>query len=465
MVEENKIKLIYTDENFKRLGELKHYEADIDVIDSKDFEIKTILDNDVLVPSGYWYIDNTEYGGKIKNINPNTETNIITYIGPTFRGMLNNKCIEPPASEDYKIVTGNVDDIINDFLMQFQLSDFFKITSKEQLGSEYKKYVNLIEQQENNIISYQENIINCNEEIKASNIITKELNKQINNSEKELEKLGFVDIDFGNGNHNFESESDVVKQLVSLLNSLYKDLRRVQSQISKFQNQIASYNTKISTSKNLITSYNTKISELIKSKDAGYVYNYQFDRYCSFCDGISAMLSSIGMVMKLKFNAKDKKCYLTTTYPIDYSNKTQLSNKDKLYLNVNKTVAGCNHLICLGKGDLKDRQVYHWYIGKDGKPTTKKYYTGLNEITEVYDNSSIEDLTELIQSGKKKIVELASQVTAEINMRNIDYDIGDIIGGYEEHTKIKVKKPIKNIIVKIENDICKLEYKLEGESI
>ena len=44
----------------------------------------------------------------------------------------------------------------------------------------------------------------------------------------------------------------------------------------------------------------------------------------------------------------------------------------------------------------------------------------------------------------------------------IDVSIGDIIGGREYETGIKIKQPIKNIIIKISNGKMSKEYEVEG---
>ena len=60
---------------------------------------------------------------------------------------------------------------------------------------------------------------------------------------------------------------------------------------------------------------------------------------------------------------------------------------------------GINHLICMGKGELQERQRVDFYIGKSGKVTRTQYYKGLAERQAYYNYSSAESYLELQKSG------------------------------------------------------------------
>lgn len=105
-------------------GYLVNFEADFDITtdlenESNDFEIKMELpkseeeqlwiENKV---SCIVFAEGTEYGGEISGSKIDIEENTITYTGRTWRGMLGQYIIEPPAGQDYKIVSGNVATII-----------------------------------------------------------------------------------------------------------------------------------------------------------------------------------------------------------------------------------------------------------------------------------------------------------------------------------------------------------------
>lgn len=117
--------LIYTDRNRGELGALHGYELDVDVAKDKDFELTASINNDVLEAGSVWYIDETEYGGIVDTIKYVTADREVKYSGRNMRGILSSKVIEPPVGEDYRVVTGNVAEIVNNLLGLCGLSDMF----------------------------------------------------------------------------------------------------------------------------------------------------------------------------------------------------------------------------------------------------------------------------------------------------------------------------------------------------
>lgn len=90
-----------------------------------------------------------------------------------------------------------------------------------------------------------------------------------------------------------------------------------------------------------------------------------------------------------------------------------------------------NHLVCLGKGDLKAREVLHLYADRSGNVSTSQSIRGVDEIAEVYDDSSAEG-DKLRADGTKKLRELwqdSQEVTVKSGTTSADFDLGDVIGG------------------------------------
>lgn len=120
------MELIFLDHTRFELGVLSEYALDIDLADQKDFEIKTLTDNrDLLQEKYWWYIDGTEYGGIIDKISHDTESDEIVYTGRNFRGILATRVVEPQNGEDYVVVDGNAQDVLNMLIAQVGLSELF----------------------------------------------------------------------------------------------------------------------------------------------------------------------------------------------------------------------------------------------------------------------------------------------------------------------------------------------------
>ena len=152
---------------------------------------------------------------------------------------------------------------------------------------------------------------------------------------------------------------------------------------------------------------------------------------------------------------------------MDYGDDVEISQDGQINFTSKTCQRGVNHLICLGKGDLKDRIVVHLYAQPDGSISQSQYYTGIDEIAEIYDNNNAEADT-LTESGTQKLQELMNYQTftaAANDSDNINIDIGDTISGRDYITGTYIKKPIAQKILKIKNQRVSVEYKLEGEGV
>lgn len=191
------------------------------------------------------------------------------------------------------------------------------------------------------------------------------------------------------------------------------------------------------------------------------VSGYQFHRYCKAYDGIRAMLASCGA--KLNISWKDRAVHLSAEPIADYTDFPV--DGDTATLTVEQNSHKVNHLICLGRGELADREVIHLYADPFGRIGDVQYYTGLDEVCDTYDYSSVESSDELRKEGIKHLTELRSVDKAEISILETEglfYDIGDIVGASEMKTGVKVTAAVSQKIVKINNGIVSTKYKAEG---
>ena len=188
------------------------------------------------------------------------------------------------------------------------------------------------------------------------------------------------------------------------------------------------------------------------------IHKYQYPRYCKGYEGIRAMLAKNGA--KLKIALQNREAVLSaepitdyTDYPVD---------RDIASLTVQQRRNKVNHLICLGKGDLAEREVIHLYVDQFGRIGDTQFYTGLAEIVDTYDNSNTDDLK---KDGIKRMTELQSIDKADISLSEtagLSYDIGDIVGATEYKSGIRVTEKVAQKIVKINNGVIRTEYKTGG---
>ena len=198
------------------------------------------------------------------------------------------------------------------------------------------------------------------------------------------------------------------------------------------------------------------------------VESYKFDRYTDALEGFSKMLAAQNARINIEIQQggpNEPFFVVLSAVPIqNLSEEVEFSQDSRISINLKESRRGINHLICLGKGELKDRQVVHLYAQLDGSILQdKKYYTGLQERTEVYDYSSAETLEDLISNGKKRLKERMSSKAMKLKVQGINVQIGDIVAGRDYETGLYMQKPVVQKIVSVENGTITIEHKVEGE--
>ena len=196
--------------------------------------------------------------------------------------------------------------------------------------------------------------------------------------------------------------------------------------------------------------------------------NYQFDRYCTLLTGVTKMLKSVGYRLQIRYIQQERGqpgyVELSAVPIVDYSEQIELSQDSQLNFTFRNCRNGVNHLICLGKGELQDRQVIDLYVQEDGSIGTEPYYTGVQEIAATYEDTSSES-DELEEKGREKLQELMNSTSFSMDVESLgmEVEIGDIIGGRDYVTGMYAVKPIAKKIYKVEDGKTSLEYKIEGD--
>lgn len=207
---------------------------------------------------------------------------------------------------------------------------------------------------------------------------------------------------------------------------------------------------------------------VVSQEDTGIsVNNYQFDRYCTLYDGLVKMLKSKWYRLQLSFRREQGEpgyLFIEAVPIVDYSNRIELSRDCQLNYTMDDKRDGINHLIVTGKGELQDRNVLHLYVQEDGSIGTQQYYTGLQEIAEVYENTSAET-DELWSKSEERLQEFMNKKTFRMDVAKLGLDIGigDIVGGRDYLTGMYMAKPVENIVYELIDDVESRTYKLEGE--
>ena len=195
-----------------------------------------------------------------------------------------------------------------------------------------------------------------------------------------------------------------------------------------------------------------------KDKSGLTISNYSFGRFVDGYSGIIKMLDTVSG--KLKFTFADGQVTVSALPIVDYSNDEQFDN-DSVEMEIEKTHNPVNHLICLGKGELTERQVIHLYMDGNKNISKTRTFSNLQEVTAVFDYPNAESLDELEKKGTEKFQEIVPQDKVQLNFspEEASYDIGDIIGARELITNTLVGVKITKKIVNISYGETNIQYK------
>lgn len=207
----------------------------------------------------------------------------------------------------------------------------------------------------------------------------------------------------------------------------------------------------------------------VSSESTGVsVTNFQFNRYVSAADGITAMLASKGYRLDIRYIQTELSGYvLLSAQPAEnHGDDIEISQDSRLDFASQDYRMGCNHLICMGIGELRNRTIVHLYADKNGTISQTKTITGIEEIVETYDNPAAEEdiLIELGTEYFKELLNYKKFEAAYKDIDDLDLPIGDTITGRDYITGNVVTKPITRKIIRRENGIVTTEYKIEGET-
>ena len=202
----------------------------------------------------------------------------------------------------------------------------------------------------------------------------------------------------------------------------------------------------------------------VSDANTGMTVSYRFKRYADTASGIEAMLESVGYRLDIKYVQTESSGYvLLQAVPV--SNYGDVFSQDSMidFSSVDNQM-GVNHLICLGKGELKDRLVVHLYTDTDGNVSQTQTFTGIDEIVATFENSGAE-IDTLIETGTKRLNEIKSSKSFAPDLKDINNELylGDIVSGRDFITGNHVTKPIVNKIVNRTSGIMSYAYKIEGQ--
>ena len=124
-----------------------------------------------------------------------------------------------------------------------------------------------------------------------------------------------------------------------------------------------------------------------------------------------------------------------------------------------------NHLIGLGKGELADRAISHWYADTNGNVSQTQTLTGLDEIAATYEYTNAEQ-QELDEKTREEL-ESRQEGNGSIDLtirEGREYDVGDLLSVQDDATGVSVRATITKKIVRITDGVLSVDYEV-GQSV
>ena len=193
----------------------------------------------------------------------------------------------------------------------------------------------------------------------------------------------------------------------------------------------------------------------VRADSTKTIPTFQFDRYCTAYDGIRRMLAANDL--KLMFQEVDSTIWMYAQ-PIVAHDDTV--DSDLIDFSITKDYRRTNHMIGLGKGDLKNRLVINYYADASGKVSSACTFKGRDEIAAVYDYSSAEK-DELDKQTKKQLQDLQGAGAVDVTVHDgLSLDVGDRVAGCDHVTGLTVTAVVLKKIVKLSGGLLSVSYEV-----
>lgn len=193
----------------------------------------------------------------------------------------------------------------------------------------------------------------------------------------------------------------------------------------------------------------------VRSDSTKTIPTFQFDRYCTAYDGIRRMLAANDL--KLMFQEVDGTVWMYAQPIVSHDDTV---DSDLIDFSITKDYRRTNHMIGLGKGDLRNRLVVHYYADGSGKVSNTRTFGGRDEIAAVYDYSSAEK-DELDKQTKKQLQDLQGAGAVDVTVHDgLSLDVGDRVAGCDHVTGLTVTAIVLKKIVKLSGGWLSVSYEV-----
>ena len=447
--------LIYTDRDGIESGILTDYSLDLAFGSSEnDFELET---SEVIPRGGFVYMDGTEYGGIIDSweVDETGAAPVIKYRGRTWHGILDERVIRPASGQAYRTYSGTPQEVIAGVIADTGLGDMFEAGSGNSTPQEP-------------VVTYEPYPYDIFSIAKYGDLSA-------------VDDTIYSDRSTSNVNTNltiycYSTDSPSTYPVGQAISQAYNKISSLQSTNTLMYMSGDNMTVAEMVAAGVSPSSSWAVYKLEHRKGdpmldkpivtlPGDTISGRFDRYCTVLDGLWKELGENGLRLDFRKNAGGK-CVVSAVAVESYAGEVY---SDQFPLNIEEAVRNVNHLVCLGNGELQDRQVIDLYADKRGNVSRVQTIFGMEERVEVYSNPSEGEATEetyseLLKSGTEKLEDYQAQGSVKLTVREgFEGHVGDMVSAVSTTTGATVTAKVTKAIVKADQDTLFVEYEVGNE--
>ena len=454
----------------------------------------------------YIICSGTEWGGIITGVMPDAKNRKIALSGPSFRGLIAHKIVEPPFLQDYYYVRGLYAETAAERLFKY-LYGFNSLT----YSNNNHMFIEMDDSDYNN-----KNLLNPTDVTAIEGVQNDgyPYDSSYNSLKIRLTKTsGTILMDIGMALeaglsywYQWASITAPTNATFTLTLVRTKDGTTWNAATSLCSNTTTAvsgyfpieygyrYGIKLTYSgaPSGTTSYITISKPMIEYKtngDSPSAYEnhqrvsskvIQFPRYCTLIEAVDLIGEYDSKMPRIRIRGYkktktsggytgDEMFYLEATYedPKNSIDEYEFTEDSGVSLKVKKGMLEYTHMIALGGGELKDRLVCYFSIDQTTGKITEIDYIPRTDDSKIYlyDYGNCETKEELTEYSQKKAYELLKTDSQKMTLDDdIGYDVGDIITATDRITGITVSKAITKKILKVSNGVPKISYSI-GDDI
>lgn len=179
--------------------------------------------------------------------------------------------------------------------------------------------------------------------------------------------------------------------------------------------------------------------------------SYSFQRYVTTFEGVTQLLEHVSSNLRfsVSYDSTIDKAVIQIAPGRDLCSLVEVSQdyNDRISLKITRDGNTPKHLICLGQGDLKNREVIHYYADSSWQ-ITQTPIAGAFPV-ETYDSGGSDNLAADGLSYYKELIENHKQI--EVTVKDLNVLLSDTIAAKDIYTGQDVNAEIVSIIWRVDN--------------